>query len=207
MLASTYVDRLIGLGQSVTPDNVHLMALCCVATASKFLDDAFVSNKRYAEIGGVSTSAYNILEIELLKQLNFGLGCPAGLFRKSAVDVLEGREASPMGITSISTSVGFTHEGRSPTVAPKPAASSNRVYAGRQATDYSALVERAARAERAWGTKSARSQGASSGVRAAQSEAMAIRAAEEAPHRDMDTRGRSNSYGHTPPGETLHVVC
>ena len=93
------------------------------------------------------------------------------------------------------------------TVAPKPAASSNRVYAGRQATDYSALVERAARAERAWGTKSARSQGASSGVRAAQSEAMAIRAAEEAPHRDMDTRGRSNSYGHTPPGETLHVVC
>jgi len=178
------------------------MALGCVATASKYLDDAFVSNKRYAEIGGVSTRAYNDIEIEILKQLNFGLSCPASLFRQASFDLLEGRIRAPVTVVEANTT-RCTFE-KPASASPKPAAppaSSNRYQPNKyQSTDYASMVERAAKAERAWGyTSGTKAQGASA--------AIAIRQAEEAPYRDTDTRGRSNSYGHTPPTGSTYVAC
>jgi len=60
VMSLVYVDRLVRMSVSrkhrtrfeVTRQNVHLLGLVAIATASKFLDDKFVSNKRYARSEG-----------------------------------------------------------------------------------------------------------------------------------------------------------
>ena len=171
------------------------MALVSIATASKYLDDAFVSNKRYAEIGGVATSSFNNLEIAMLTHLNFGLSCSVGDFRKQAMDVLSG------SLTAAPSSAVIEKEKKEmPLAASKWSPPVSRAAAGKPTSTELNLQ----------GTSIVGYNRESQGLSASRSRygeqdthkpsaSIAIRTAEEAPYRDTDTRGRSNSFGHTPP--------
>jgi len=71
--ALVYIDLLVtkinAKGESslqIAPTNVHILALMGIAIASKFNDDKFVSNKRYAEIGGQELTGLNDMEAAFL---------------------------------------------------------------------------------------------------------------------------------------------
>jgi len=54
--------------------------ITAVMVAAKFLDDFRLANKDFAKIGGVTTQELNLLEIDLLKTLDFNLHVPRSLF-------------------------------------------------------------------------------------------------------------------------------
>ena len=82
LIAVTYVERLGKCGLPLTNKNCHLLLLVTSATASKWHDDQVVSNKRYADIGGIDLALYNRLELTLLRLLDFRLQCSSGDFQK-----------------------------------------------------------------------------------------------------------------------------
>lgn len=58
-------------GPGVSSLTVHRLLLSCVTVASKCVSDIFYSNRIYARIGGVHTEELVILEVELLKCLEW----------------------------------------------------------------------------------------------------------------------------------------
>lgn len=64
--------------------------ITAVMVAAKFIDDFRLSNKDFARIGGISNSEMNILELELLKTLDFNLSVDRHLFETYAEGILGG---------------------------------------------------------------------------------------------------------------------
>ena len=75
LIGAIYLERLKQRDPQVylTLDNYQRLFLLAVMTASKFLDDYYVSNKRWAAIGGISLREINQLELEFLYRLSFTL--------------------------------------------------------------------------------------------------------------------------------------
>ena len=87
VMAVSYVERAGPLGLSLNLKNVHYITLLCVATATKYLDDHYVSNKRYSQIGDIDIKLYNQLEGVLLNLLDFDLSCSPEMFEKHMHEV------------------------------------------------------------------------------------------------------------------------
>eukprot|EP00826_Nyctotherus_ovalis_P065138 TRINITY_DN9569_c0_g5_i1.p1 TRINITY_DN9569_c0_g5~~TRINITY_DN9569_c0_g5_i1.p1 ORF type:complete len:159 (-),score=38.52 TRINITY_DN9569_c0_g5_i1:159-635(-) len=74
-VALIYLQRVQRKNENflLTPYNVHRLFLSCVIVADKYLNDEFLKNSDYAQIGGVSNEELNALEHQLLKLLDFDL--------------------------------------------------------------------------------------------------------------------------------------
>ena len=74
VLALAYLERLTRTVQlEITPLNEHRLILVGVRVASKFLNDVHFDNKYYAEIGGISVTELNFLELAFVYALAFRL--------------------------------------------------------------------------------------------------------------------------------------
>lgn len=62
--------------------------ITAVMVAAKFIDDFRLSNRDFAKIGGISNAEMNILELELLKTLDFNLSVNRLLFENYAEGIL-----------------------------------------------------------------------------------------------------------------------
>eukprot|EP00963_Diacronema_lutheri_P004098 scaffold310_cov335-Pavlova_lutheri.AAC.83 len=60
-------------GLRVSNQNAHRLLISGVVLAAKFLDDRQYSNVHYAKVGGICTKELNMLELEMLRQLDFSL--------------------------------------------------------------------------------------------------------------------------------------
>mmetsp|Transcript_55738 Transcript_55738/g.147244 ORF Transcript_55738/g.147244 Transcript_55738/m.147244 type:complete len:176 (-) Transcript_55738:116-643(-) len=71
-----YLERLKRQEPTVclTSNSFQRLILVAVMLAAKYLDDFYYSNKRWAEIGGISTREINMLELEFLFRLEFSVG-------------------------------------------------------------------------------------------------------------------------------------
>jgi hypothetical protein len=70
-----YLKRLKRRESTVclTSCNFQRLFLVAVMLAAKFLDDSYYSNKHWAEVGGMSTTELNCLELEFLFRVGFSL--------------------------------------------------------------------------------------------------------------------------------------
>jgi len=70
-----FLDRLVKKcpGLRVSNQNAHRLLISGVVLAAKFLDDRQYSNVHYAKVGGICTKELNMLELEMLRQLDFSL--------------------------------------------------------------------------------------------------------------------------------------
>lgn len=66
-----YLERIHHV--SVSPHSVHRLMLVAYMLASKFFNDTFYTNTRYAKVGGISNTEINILEIQMLDLLDYNL--------------------------------------------------------------------------------------------------------------------------------------
>lgn len=75
VVALILLDKLLAKQTHVqiTPNTVHKLILCSLMTASKFTTDMGFQNVAWAAIGGIRAEEMNILELEFLFQLQFGL--------------------------------------------------------------------------------------------------------------------------------------
>ena len=70
-----YIDRIMKLNPTfvVSAPNIHRLTLTSVVVATKFMNDAFYSNKTHARVGGVHVQELNTLETKFLQLLNWRL--------------------------------------------------------------------------------------------------------------------------------------
>jgi hypothetical protein len=70
-----YLDKLKRTDSSVrlTSNNFQRLLLVSIMTAAKFFEDEYYSNSHWAEIGGLSLSELNDLELEFLFRIAFNL--------------------------------------------------------------------------------------------------------------------------------------
>lgn len=102
VMAISYIERAANLGLPLNPKNVHYVVLLCISIASKYLDDKFVSNRRYSQIGNIDLRAYNQLEGVLLNLLDFDLSCSPEVFAKYMNEVqAEAESRFPLGQTTV----------------------------------------------------------------------------------------------------------
>ena len=68
-----YIDRLCALYPAFTISSltVHRFLITAAAVAAKGLGDSFWTNSTYARVGGVSIKELALLELELLKRLEW----------------------------------------------------------------------------------------------------------------------------------------
>jgi len=73
ILCFIYIDRLLLNRPSFTLSlkNIHRVVLLALVVAIKYLDDVYADNNVYAKIGGISLSEFNMLEIEMIRLLDF----------------------------------------------------------------------------------------------------------------------------------------
>lgn len=73
VLASVLITRLEEASRKsiVSPGSVHRLVLTATVVAAKMNDDAFLDNRHYADVGGISLAEMNRLELYLLQQLSF----------------------------------------------------------------------------------------------------------------------------------------
>lgn len=64
----------------ITELSVHRLMITAILVASKFHDDEFYNNTFYGKIGGITTAEINVLEIELLRLLQFNLVVTPGCY-------------------------------------------------------------------------------------------------------------------------------
>lgn len=80
IMAWSYLKRICGKGSTelaVSSLTVHRLVLTSVLIAVKMTDDRYYSNAVFAKIGGVTTSELNIMELKMLKLLDFRTHVPA----------------------------------------------------------------------------------------------------------------------------------
>ncbi|KAF4655900.1 mitochondrial peripheral inner membrane protein, partial [Perkinsus chesapeaki] len=58
---------------NITRLNIHRLLLTALTLAAKYYDDCYYANKRYAEVGGVSTRELNSLEASFLDMIHYRL--------------------------------------------------------------------------------------------------------------------------------------
>eukprot|EP00467_Chlorarachnion_reptans_P010364 CAMPEP_0114489758 /NCGR_PEP_ID=MMETSP0109-20121206/2065_1 /TAXON_ID=29199 /ORGANISM="Chlorarachnion reptans, Strain CCCM449" /LENGTH=247 /DNA_ID=CAMNT_0001666301 /DNA_START=121 /DNA_END=864 /DNA_ORIENTATION=+ len=75
ILAVIYIDRIVRTDESLEINNltIHRLAITAVVVASKFLEDKYHSNAKFARIGGTSREELNLLELEFVFRLRFEL--------------------------------------------------------------------------------------------------------------------------------------
>lgn len=74
-IAFIYVDRFLHLNPSVTIDsfNAHRFLITAILTSVKFMDGSNYGNPHFANMGGISVSEMNELEVDFLFGLRFNL--------------------------------------------------------------------------------------------------------------------------------------
>lgn len=83
IMALVYVDRLIEKkGLVLSRLNAHRLLITSVMLAAKYHDDFFYNNAYYAKLGGLSLQELNVLELDVLKFLDFSLFIPTESFDK-----------------------------------------------------------------------------------------------------------------------------
>lgn len=82
IIAFIYIDRLLERNPSfaLSAKKMHRLVLSAIVLGIKYLDDAYASNKVYAEIGGVSVIELNFLEQLLISLLEFDLYVDAKIY-------------------------------------------------------------------------------------------------------------------------------
>mmetsp|Transcript_2276 Transcript_2276/g.8433 ORF Transcript_2276/g.8433 Transcript_2276/m.8433 type:complete len:461 (-) Transcript_2276:197-1579(-) len=90
IIAIVYLDRLVRRHKEfpVCPHTIHRLMLTSIMTAIKFHEDFFNYNSYYAQVGGVPRDEMNLLEIEFLYKLNFGLRVKPDEYATYRADVL-----------------------------------------------------------------------------------------------------------------------
>lgn len=75
VLALEYIHRLARYRPEfeVNRHSLHQLIITAVMVAAKYFDDLFFKNSFYAEVGGISTSVLNGLEVQLMQFLGFDL--------------------------------------------------------------------------------------------------------------------------------------
>ena len=73
IVAMIFIDRLLDCfpGVSVTCYNIHRLYLTAYVLAVKYMDDTHYNNQRYADIGGITLSGMNELELDFCFYINF----------------------------------------------------------------------------------------------------------------------------------------
>jgi len=74
IIASLLITRLeesFGNQMVITPTSSHRILLTALVVAAKCHDDRYLDNRHYSEVGGVSLSELNRLELALLEQLEY----------------------------------------------------------------------------------------------------------------------------------------
>ena len=56
---------------AVTSLTIHRLIITAVMLAAKLMDDKYYNNAFYAKIGGITTSELNLMELEMLRMLDF----------------------------------------------------------------------------------------------------------------------------------------
>ena len=74
ILGVIYFDRICNNGNIILNIfNVHKLILISFVLAIKFNEEYFETNKFYSKIGGINLNSFNILEIKVLKIINYDL--------------------------------------------------------------------------------------------------------------------------------------
>lgn len=70
-----YLDRVAmqGVDLTVTSLSVHRLLLTAVLLATKYFDDVLYDNAHFAKVGGLDVQELNMLELDMLKVLDFRL--------------------------------------------------------------------------------------------------------------------------------------
>jgi hypothetical protein len=76
VFALIYIDRFVTRHGTITVNSftIHRLLFTSLIVACKFWDDAFFSNKFYAQVGGIPLKEVNEMEADLLFTLEFQLG-------------------------------------------------------------------------------------------------------------------------------------
>lgn len=78
-----YIDRLCQHSYlSLSILNIHRIVITAVCLAAKFHDDFYYPNQFYSQVGGISLAELNMLEIEFLFGINFGLFVDRDCYQK-----------------------------------------------------------------------------------------------------------------------------
>lgn len=103
VLAYVYIHRFIELNPHVPIAStcVHRLLITSVLLAAKFLDDVYYSNAFYANVGGITTAELNMLEIELLKRLDYRLHVHPEALEQAAL-ALEAAASQPASLAAAS---------------------------------------------------------------------------------------------------------
>ena len=81
IVALIYIDRAIEIKNLVLSHlNVHRILITSILIAVKFLDDSYMNNAFYAQLGGITTNEMNMLELDFLLFLGFSLQVSSDLF-------------------------------------------------------------------------------------------------------------------------------
>lgn len=75
ILALIYLDRVSSKQSNfaITHHCIHRLFLLALVIAAKFFEDDYYKNSYYSNVGGISTTELNSLELELLTLLEFDL--------------------------------------------------------------------------------------------------------------------------------------
>ena len=75
ILALIYINRLhqLNIGIKVNKYSIHRLIFTACVISCKFLEDDHFDNGFYADVAGISLEELNILEIEMLKKLDYNL--------------------------------------------------------------------------------------------------------------------------------------
>lgn len=83
-MAAFYYLQKVSTGPNatirVTSCTIHRLLIAAVLLATKFIDDLHYSNAHFAKVGGLNVKVLNMLEMELLKHLDFRLHISAEEF-------------------------------------------------------------------------------------------------------------------------------
>ena len=75
ILALIYIDRLCQYSPDIKANkySIHRLIVTACVISCKFLEDDHFDNGFYADIAGISLEELNILELEMLKKLDYNL--------------------------------------------------------------------------------------------------------------------------------------
>jgi hypothetical protein len=78
VIALVYIDRINKAVPSMTVCNltIHRLLVTAIMLATKYHDEIYTFNRYYAKVGGVSLRELNMLEVSMLKLLNWELWVP-----------------------------------------------------------------------------------------------------------------------------------
>mmetsp|Transcript_11480 Transcript_11480/g.27880 ORF Transcript_11480/g.27880 Transcript_11480/m.27880 type:complete len:226 (-) Transcript_11480:73-750(-) len=86
--------------------NTHRMLIAAVVVAVKFHEDVFYDNLHFARVGGLTNNELNILELEMLRLLDFRLAIPMDTYNLYETQILsEVMRCAHPGSTDVQRSI------------------------------------------------------------------------------------------------------